>query len=424
MFIKILRTFVVCVLLFSTKICMAFFYDIEPKLINSNLRLAGMGNLDLVVEDFNNEINAYDFGQSPAGIIEDDNGASYFYLPGLSGFTVFGDTVYDGKWSGYGFLLKGVYKIQSKFAIGGSYSETIANQKVISLMYPLHETSYNNYYDTLVIGYTIIPRLTVGFRFSYVNYASQEIYPSSYSYYDQKTYAYEPSLLFRSLNKQLSAGLTYRLSKYESYDDRHKIIVPVIYSHGNLDLGIAASYHTFPNEDPEKSIQLRSRYRIPMRNNHLDIGCLFSYATPNVIEGQYFNVMDGWHINWGIGIAFVADNIGLFGVQYREDGITYTGFINWQGDDSYTLRETYFSIGAEFNPLKVMPLRIGYVNKTDMSYVIDLSILTAGIGFILFSERLHIDFAYNYKIFPHNISFLYRPPNKDHIFALSGRMIL
>jgi hypothetical protein len=425
MFIKILRSFVVCVLFFSTEICTAFSYDIEPHLISDNLRLAAMGNLDLIVEDFNNELNAYDFGQSPAGIIEDDNGASYVYLPGLIGFTVFGDTVYDRKWSGYGFSLRGVFKVKSKFAIGGSYSETIANEESESWIGLLDGISYNNYYDTLVIGYTIIPQFSVGFRFSYANYTVQTL-NSSYSYFDQKTYAYEPSILFNSPNKQWNIGLSYGFSKYESYDAQHKIIVPVIYSHGNLDLGIVASYHTFPNEDAEKSIRLRSLYRIPMRSNHIDVGCLFRYITPNVTdEGYRFYVSNGWQINWGIGIAFVADNIGLLGVQYRDDIIAYTGYISlWS--DSYTFHETYISIGAEFNPLKVVPLRVGYVSHDSGLYGIKFDIITSGIGFILFRTRLLIDFAYNYKVLHYNSSLepWYMPSDKDHIFALSGRVNL
>ena len=124
-------------------------------------------------------------------------------------------------------------------------------------------------------------------------------------------------------------------------------------------------------------------------------------------------------------IAFVADNIGLLGFQYRDDVIAYTGYI-FPWSDSYTFHETYISIGAEFNPLKVVPLRIGYVNQDYERYNLKFDIITAGIGLTLFRTKLEIDFAYNYKVLHYNISTdpWDMPSEKDHIYALSGRVNL
>ncbi|KPJ71927.1 hypothetical protein AMJ52_08045, partial [candidate division TA06 bacterium DG_78] len=221
MFIKILRSFVVCVLFFSTKICPAFSYDIEPHLINNNLRLAAMGNLDLVIEDFSNELNAYDFGQSPAGVIEDDYGTSYFYLPGLCGFTVFGDTVYDNKWSGYGFSLSGVFKVKSKFAIGGSYTTTNADYEARYDGFLDRTYHYDNYYDTLIIGYQFIPQFTAGFRGSYVKYTE--------SGYDIHMFAYEPSIVIRPLKTDWEFVLNYRLRRYDDYWTTHGFALPILF---------------------------------------------------------------------------------------------------------------------------------------------------------------------------------------------------
>lgn len=411
MYYKILKSISICTLFLSVKICSAFSYEIEPHLINDNLRLAAIGNLDLVVEDFNNEINAYDFGKSPAGVIDDDNGASFIYVPGIYGFTALGDGILGGTdWHGYGFSVAGILKLKSKFAIGGSFSKTSANEEVDSWMLRRSEY-YANYYDTLVIGYKFLPAFSFGFRGSYTkNTVREEDYYGS-NYGELRIYSYEPSVLVSPCKTHWKFGFNYRLWKYDSYWTTHSFAIPVLFSSQNLKFGLKSYLETQPNDSPNKSLEFRSIYRIFMNRRQINFGLMLKGASYYISEQYYFIYADEWAMSIGTGVAYIDRNIGLLGFQYKLNIIK-----EYQNQSAIHQRD--LNLGAEFYLFQNIPIRVGYtkIGYTNGSDYPSYDIITSGFGIKIPGVKLEIDFA-------HNLKFLRYYSYKDHIFGLSGRLV-
>ncbi|MBA7528422.1 hypothetical protein ES705_20605 [subsurface metagenome] len=417
---KILSRFLIVSFAILINFCSAYYQEYEPQLINSNLRLAALGNLDLVVEELANEINAYDFGASPAGLIVDDNGKSMIYIPGIYGVTASRVTPSYIAWHGSGVSLMGVFKFRKKFAIGGSFTKTGSVEKHHDFYEP-SEFLRDNIRDTLVSCWSVLPRLSIGFRGVY-NKITDE-YNNSWGSYFNKTeiYSYEPSLLLCSASRNWQFGLNYRFKKYD-YENgdtvTHDFTVPVLYSSSNLQFGLKGKLGIIPDDDFKKILEIRSIYRISFKDRYVNLGLLLKYISPNIVEQYSYSYIPGRQIDMGFGIACVDENIGLLGIQYKKNIMTITELSN-----SYSRHNNYLSIGAEFYLAGKLPLRLGYTNVSSdyvYGFVSYYDVITSGFGINFPEVNIAIDFAYNLKIFKWGY---YVETECDHIFGLSGRFV-
>ncbi len=420
----------VITIIFLVNICAAYLYEHEPELLSSDLRLAAMGNLDLVVIGWDNEINAYDFGESPAGVIEDNKGKSTVYVPGIYGCTQF-DSLPGSEWNGCGYSAEGIVKSKSKFAVGNSFSRTYADNLPYSEEIPPHisvPVNYDNLYEMLIAAYRGLRWLTMGLRFSYkketIHYAEHRDED-----YDD-IYTYEPSVLIQPANLHWHFGFKYELNEHRWEPTIHDFTLPIIYSSPQLRLGIKGGLGTTPYDGPaRKSLKLRSIYQISAGKGAVSLGMLFAYANPPFVgDLTYLWWSDGWQTDYGLGIAYHHERLWQIGLQYKRKIHKTKTFWEWE-EYSYAMHQQSIHCGAEISILRNIPIRLGYVNVSyDYPYAFyndpAYDIITTGFGVRIPRAKLEIDFAYNIEFIDRSGYYVYETfLDKDHTLGLSGRLI-
>lgn len=418
MIYKILSRFLFVSFAILINFCSAYFNDYEPNILSKNLRLAAIGNLDLVVIERVNEINAYDFGESPAGAISDNNGQSEICIPFLYGFTIFSDTLYDFKWHAFVGSISSVFKPWGKVAIGGSFSRANAKEEMEPWMGSVYEYDRDVTRYSLIANWKAISRVTIGFRGAY-NKLTEERSDYIGTYIDEaKVFSYEPSLLISSGSGHWQYGLDYKYKKYSrEYGDTviHEFAIPVIHSSSNLELGIRATLGTIPDTATIKSIKMRSFYILPFGNKHLNFGFQLGYASPHIMDDFYYGYAPGYQTNMGFGMAYVNKGIGLLGIQYRKEILTYTGITN-----SYSIHRNCLGIGAEIRLFNAVPLRLGYTNinqEPSIGIASYHDVITWGFGFQVPAIDLKVDFAHNIYVYKHVYEEM---ADFDHTFGIAG----
>lgn len=405
-------------ILLGVSICFAYYYGYEPCMLSQNLRLAAIGNLDLVIIERINEINAYDFGESPAGAIRDNDGQSEISIPFLYGFTVFGDTSSNDAWHAIRGSISSIFRPGEKIALGCSFSRARALEESDSWFQPLLERERNVMSYSLVTSWNIVSRMSIGFRGSY--HKSVEEDSNFYGRYRDvaKVMIYEPSLLVNYGSGKWQWGLDYKYKRYsrERGDTViHECAIPVIHSSSNLKLGIKASLGAFLDTAIIKSIDIRSLYILPFGNKHLNLGFLLGYMSPHIMDGFHYGFTPGYQTNMGFGMAYLSEGFGLLGIQYKKEILTYTGFTS-----SYSNHKNCLGIGAEVYLSGTIPLRLGYTNINwdyDYGYISCNDIITWGIGFRCPKIDLNVDFAHNLHIYKHGYG---HETDFDHTFSLAG----
>lgn len=419
---------VLCTMFVLTNTCLGYVYDTEPQLVSSDYRLAAMGNLDLVVEHWDNEINAYDFGKSPAGILEDDSGKSTVYVPVTYGFTNFDDSVYSEiyAWDGYKLSGSSVVRIQQRFAIGGFASKKRTESVDNYTPYWRRTKFYDTYDGKIIAAYSLSSWPTLGFGFNYTKRQEIDEYEEGESYdsLESDRYEYEPSLLLQPPKLPLWFALTYRLSKTRDTPAVHDVIFPVIFSSGQYTVGLRAELGTIPNDGPTRqSLAMRSLFRFSVGDRYVYAGSMLEINSPLIMSFDDYSSLhfDGRQMDLGIGLAYGQNGVGLIGIEY-ERNIRKLEFVD---GDFFTVHTHNVNLGVEINVIRILPLRFGYVNST-LDYPgyyysnPTEDVVTAGCGLYLSAARLWLDFAYNVKIL--DTPFHYeREKDKDHLFGLSGR---
>lgn len=89
-------------------------------LMRENLRLSAMGDIDIVIEDFNNKITAYDFGEIGAGLIDEIYSKPIVYIPGMIAFDMTEEDYSQKEHFAEKMLGSGTTKIGDNNAISGS----------------------------------------------------------------------------------------------------------------------------------------------------------------------------------------------------------------------------------------------------------------------------------------------------------------
>ena len=402
-----MRTFVRVINLLFVTSTFVWGRNDAPQFVNPNLRLAAMGDLSIVIEEIDNEINFHDFGESVAGVIEDNDNNSHIYMPVLYGYAVYGDMLPYQDWHGSAFSVGGIVKSGSSLAFGGAYSRSwIYSAYDFGSGLSEYNVSRNN--DSLLVAYAVLPQLTAGVRGTYDNWDTGE-------------YTLEPSVMVSAWHAW-RLGLTYLL-KMRSSATVHEFRLPVIYANETFKCGLMGKFQEGQYYDNEQSVYARVRYSIRIPRMTVNIALSSNYATP-------YEMYD-WGVKTGGGIALENEKLGVLGMQYSWTlehmdihdpvGGTVTSHMNSHEGKTH--------LGAEIRVLNMTAVRVGYISATyySSSYIMPArrDFITAGIGVRLPSIGLSLDLAYNLKIWEYMYSddILFSPIARemDNIFGVSGR---
>lgn len=406
-------------MLLGVSFCFAYYYDYEPRMLSENLRLAGIGNLDLVIIERINEINAYDFGESPAGAISDNKGQSEICIPFLYGFTVFGDTAYKRGWHAAAGAISSIFKPGEKIALGGSFSKAKAAEETEFYM-PMSKSERDVMRYSLMASWNVVSRLSIGFRGAYHKLTEED---STFygTYLDvTKVTCYEPGLLISSGSGNWQGGFDYKYKKYSrEYGDTaviHEFAIPVIHSSSNLDMGIRATLGTIPDSGLLKSVNMRSIYKLPFGNKHVNFGFQLGYVSPHIMDDFHYWYIPGHQTNMGFGMAYLSEGFGLLGIQYKKEISTYTEVVT-----PYSIHKNCLGIGTEIRLLKIVPVRFGYTNISyDYGYggTSYYDVITWGLGIQFPGIGLKVDFCHNLYVYKR--SYYDDETDYDHVFGLAG----
>jgi len=206
--------------LFFLTISTAYYREDEPSLVNGNLKLAALGNLNLVLEEYENEINIYDFGELPAGIIDDNSSKSSIYLKGKYGFDGLKEKETETEWSGGSIAIGGIYKYMSRWALGGSFSGLkrdlgfYSPWEMTNLRYDIKNTC-----DTVIVAFQVFKWINLGLRGAYRRDMIKTTEYINYWEDDDTTWLVAPSVSITLPGGKWSIGAGYTYTDMGYYSN-------------------------------------------------------------------------------------------------------------------------------------------------------------------------------------------------------------
>lgn len=407
-------------------------------LLSPNLRLAAMGNPYLVVEDWHNEMNAYDFGQLPAGIVTDNQSRSWASIDASYGFGPLVETwMYTRKSRDAGLGASGACHLGQRTAISGRLSCT-NHDFAYQRLYGTHQVWHNEYRehsDSLTAGFRAGQLVTLGLRGIY-----NDIWEKRGSSYrrTEELWSVEPSILLSPPEAKIQYGLHGRLYQYGHSAQTATALhfsLPLIYTAPALSLGTKLilcnldsrpTYADFPI-GPLLTLGLAASIRrwVDVGNSAL---CIAVHAAANDYTATMLFSEDrpSWLLDFGLGLAYTDNQTMTLGIQYLPsigEGPDYLDDVR---------REQSVNLGAEFYPLRELPVRVGLARLSAQSGAIHYFVeqmlhdtflacdaVTAGCGVRWPTLRLEVDLAYNLLIFDHE----YDDTELKHLFGLSTRIV-
>jgi hypothetical protein len=408
-----------------TSLATAYYFEDEPSLVNENLRLAALGNLNFILEEYGNEINIYDFGELSAGIIEDDSGKSSLCIRSTYGFDNTLEISSETDWTGGTIAVSGIYKRMKQWAIGGSFSG-LKRELGFYSPWEMNHVRYDiqSTWDTAVVALHVLEWVSLGLRGVYHRDMMKTSKYINYWESDETTWTVDPSVSITLPWGKWFIGFGYTYTDFGYYpdaDNAKAVIFPVVFRGSNLTIGIKAKHElTYRSDgymsDKETYGGIQSIYRIPIHDKTINIGAIIDRD----ITYQYWEYgvpIYNWFMDYGAGIALVDKNLGLVGMQIQRR-------IYHRYATAYP-KQTIFNLGLEVKPLKNTPIRLGYIYHTwDTQFPYSYqNVITMGFGHN-FSERAMIDFAYNFRIgstewYPTLQPAVYH--DTQHLFSVSGR---
>jgi hypothetical protein len=401
-------------LLALSHLCYAYIYEYGPSFINEDMRLAALGNIDLVIIARSNEINAHVFGNSPAGVVIDNDYRSEITVPGLYGFTCLGDESVDHDWHASQIGIDGVYKYMKKFALGGAFARIDAQ-----------EDGTHSYIDgywqmttilrSMIGAWQITPKFSVGFEAHLDDLIEED--STFYGAFSHKTAitTFEPSVLFTARSGMWQVGMDYKYEKYapESYDTAivHEFRVPIIYSSPHLNLGVRAQFGTLPDSGLVKAFDTRVLYKLPAADNHLHVGMMCAYQSPMIYKDFVYAYTDGYEVLMGFGLACQVEDNWLLGIQYKKQVSVYTEY-----PPSYSVHMDQIGMGGEIVLWDIIPIRLGYTSVSS-EYISGYAVVTWGTGVVVPGIDLEFAFTHNMYVFKHGF---HDETDYDHVFGLAG----
>ena len=416
---------IITILFVLPSLVTAYYREDEPSLINENLRLAALGNLDLVLEEYGNEINIYNFGELSAGIIEDDSGKSSLYIRSIYGFDNTLEISSETDWTGGTIAVSGIYKHMKQWAIGGSFSGLKRDLGFYSpfdmshVRYDIKKTR-----DTVVVALHVLEWVSFGLRGVYHRDMIKTTEYINYWESDETSWLVDPSVSITLPGGKwfIGFGYTYTDLGYYSNADNTKVLTfPVVFRGNNLTAGIKVKHKlTYRSDgymsDKETYGGIQSIYRIPIYNKTIIIGAIIDRDI-TYHYWEYGDPIYNWFMDYGAGIALVDKNLGLIGMQIQQK-------IYHRYATAYP-KQTIFNLGLEFKPLKNIPIRLGYLyHSWDPEYPYSYQdILTMGLG-LNFLRKTTIDIVYHIRIASMEWYHTLQPTiyhDTQHLFAISGR---
>lgn len=405
--------------------CFGYLYDNKPELISPDYRLAAMGGLDLAFRNWDNELNMHDFGESPAGLIEDNEGYATFYLPGAYGFTSFDEDYGESSWDGYTLSILGIVKNSSSFA--GAVSFDKSGSDVVydyTSDASTHWYRYDNYRGMIGAALQVSSQVTLGFQGQRDKRKTEDSSGFDYGYYEQDRYIYKPSVLVMFPRLSWHMGINYSLTKIGTYTTAHHVAIPFICRSSRSVLGAKIAFGPIPHDDTwRRSIEVQSDYHIMTTHGSVDLGFLAMYGSPRMYEDYIITSARGWDAELGAGAAYHHKKSGTIGLQYE------LGIERYDVFEPFTRYQNRISLGAELLFFEYFPVRVGYVKiiSDDPHYSYpSQDIITAGFGVRIPGTLLEIDFAYNSEIIGDSYYTIWDDyidyTNIDHLFGLSGRL--
>lgn len=295
-------------------------------------------------------------------------------------------------------------------------------RSVIIKVNPRYVSLFSMALQSLVIqhiSWNVVSRLSIGFRGAYHKLTQED---SSFygTYLDvTKVTCYEPGLLISYGSGKWQGGFDYKYKKYSrEYGDTvtHEFAIPIIHSSSNLDVGIRATLGTIPDSGLVKSVNMRSIYKLPFGNKHVNFGFQLGYVSPHIMDDFHYGYIPGHQTDMGFGMAYLSEGFGLLGIQYKKEISTYTGF-----NTPFSIHENCLGIGTEIRLIKIVPVRFGYTNiNYDYGYggTGYYDVITWGLGIQFPGIGLKVDFAHNLYIYKRG--YYGDETDYDHAFGLAG----
>lgn len=399
------RSSMLTVLLLGTSVVWGY----VPELVNPNLRLAAMGNLNIVIEDIDNEINFYDFGESAAGAIEDNDYKSQIYASAVYGYGVYDEILPSRQGHGTALGMSAIMKYGQSFALGGAYSRSWIYE-AYDVFGSVVEENASVTVDSILVAYQIVPHLSAGMRGTY----DGGIYVGEYTL--------EPSVMICAW-PAWRLGLTYLLKRCGTVTG-HEFVLPMVFTGNKLKFGVIGRLREGRYYDSEKSIHARARYSLGNDGMGGCVALAAEYVTP---YGFY-----DWILKAGGGVALEDRKLGLIGMQYSwsiEHIDLYDFFPLQIGHIDY--HEGEINLGAEMRLFSVVAARLGYINRFFYSSrdiaVSRRDFVTAGVGLRLSDVDLSLDLAYNLKVWEFmgtdTTGYMSLVHDEDHTFGIACRYL-
>ncbi len=369
-------------------------YGIEPP--GNSLRLAGMGNLMLVIEDEQNEINLYDFGNNVAGIIEDDTGKTR-----IRGLGMWSEDE-KSEWPVRRFWGEAIYRKVGKGAVGGMLDHRSLKDEGTDMWGETVEWRYEDFRYGGFFAFNLDTNLNLGFHYDYEGIKSG--YDDEYFDWKKRFHRGGGALSFSksdSVGKQFNMGVTFDYTdSKEEYRDKEneciekKIGVQGIYALDNkLKLGIKGELEHIKEEEEEpdlwRYIKLCGQYKIIGEPGDLIIGFQFGYANYILYKSiwqRYF--WEGSEFNTNLGLGYFYKERVKFGIEFYRSRTKRKKLKN--GDDVDYRHEMH--IGCEIDK-ENFSFRLGYFSHD--YYSSNSGIYCLGIGYLLPSDIGKLDIAYN-----------------------------
>ncbi len=376
-------------------------------LMSENLRLSAMGDIDIVIEDFDNKITGYDFGEIGAGLIDEVYSKPIVYIPGIIAFDMTDEDFGQNEHFAERMLGSGTTKIGNNNAISGSLDLSRDRLKYYNAIYGYTTLSSKTINDTLTFCHTF-RNINTAMRAGYEFYNSETKYFYGPRIYYANTIYGEPSSLIKLNNNHITIGLAYKFERIkhhlESYRapefySFHTIKCPLIYSGQGLNLGFKSDYQIFYNPDDSTTnhgglFKVQARHKIQNHDKYFSLGFLSQYENRNVY--YQFGLIDKVK---RLEIDFGISYLNLLGIQYQHKINYYTY--------GYTGTEHFNRISQGCEVLfanKQIAMRVGYsfgfAAPKNSIYFNELeSVITAGFGFCPVNAKMKIDFAARLKFY-------------------------
>ncbi|MGQ9535124.1 MAG: hypothetical protein ACUVTF_07835 [bacterium] len=378
----------------------------EYELMDANLRLSAMGNIDLVIEDITNKINAWDFGELGAGLVDEGNIKPFLSIPGIVGFDMTEEEISQEQYFVDKLQGSGIVRIGSNNAFSGSIGIYRKRLSYYSLIDGYIKSNSKTINDTLIFAHKF-EHFIFGVRGAYDFNSTTTTYFFGPRYHINILYG-EPSFLLKAKNIPWTIGLGYQYKKikhhFDDYDGQeeylfHAIKLPLIHSGQALNLGIKFGYQLLKSSNENTiqkkgSFKIQARHKIRFDDKYLMIGFVSGYENREwYFLPRYIGIDSNKEFQIGFGLSY----LNLLGIQYQHE-INYPAY-------NQTAHFNRISQGCEILfANKQIPIRLGYsfgfAPQSSAYYLNELeSIISAGVGFYPDDSKLKIDFAGRLKFF-------------------------